>query len=42
MAIRQASGSWKLALIEIVMTLGLSLAAGTVVYQIGRLVVNRF
>ena len=42
MAMRHASGSWKLALIEIVMTLGLSLAAGTVVYQVGRLVINGF
>jgi len=40
MAMRHASGSWKLARLEIIMTLGLSLAAGTVVYQLARLVLS--
>lgn len=40
MAMRHASGTWKLALVEIVMTLGLSIAAGLLVYQVGRLVIS--
>jgi ferrous iron transport protein B len=38
MAMRQESGSWKMTIIEIVLTLCLSLAAGALVYQVGSLI----